>query len=108
MSMYCTTQDLRNYSMTPALYTSMDQAGLVPLIGAASDFADSFLQSQFELPLVSWGKDLSMMVAHIATFYAMIKRGFNPESREDALIQKRYNHAENWLMKISEEKLHPT
>ncbi len=108
MSMYCTVKQLRDFSMSQALFNTMDQAGLIPLIGAASDFADSYLQSKFQLPLISYGLDLSMMVAHIATFYALIKRGMNPEGQEDLLIQKRYNHAESWLMKIADEKITPT
>lgn len=74
----------------------------------ASDHADSYLISRFDLPLASWGKDLRRAVANIALYDIMSTRGYSPESGDNASIRDRAKDAEAWLKDVSAGKATPT
>lgn len=104
---YALPEDLLAYSVSKAQFDRLDQTAIVPCINAASDYCNSYLASQFNLPLIKFGQDLTMNVCHIAAFFLMIKVGFNPNSPEDGLIKARYDYAVKWLQDISNDIIHP-
>src|SRR5687768_909498 len=73
----------------------------------ASVFADSYLASRFELPLVTWGSDLKDAVAAIATFRLLMKRGFSPEAGDNKTYQDQYKDAVSWLKDVGSGKATP-
>jgi phage gp36-like protein len=68
---------------------------------AASGVADSYLQSQYTLPLTSWGYDLLRAVCIIAAYDLMTSRGYNPVGNVDQNIRLRYLDVIAWLEGIA-------
>jgi phage gp36-like protein len=76
-------------------------------IESASRIIDSFLRAQFTLPLVQVGGDVKRACIHIATYYVMVGRGYNPEAGGDPGIRDRYKDAMDWLKLVSAGKAVP-
>lgn len=76
-------------------------------INDASRLIDSFLRAQFTLPLVQVGGDVKRACIHIAVYYALTSRGYNPEVGGDPGIRQRYDDALAWLKLVSSGKAVP-
>ncbi len=76
-------------------------------IESASRLIDSFLRAQFTLPLTQVGGDIKRCCIHIATYYVMVGRGYNPEVGGDPGIRERYKDALDWLKMVSAGKAVP-
>jgi len=75
---------------------------------AASDLADSYLRSQFRLPLVRWGSDLRRHVAMIAAWDILsAQRGFNRDAPAEETWLTRYEQAVAWLKDVSRGVVSP-
>jgi len=105
---YAQPKDLLSYAFNKADYDRLDPNSIIPAINAASDLSNGYLSSQFNLPLLKFGSDLTMNVCFIAAFFLQIKIGFNPNSPQDGLIKARYDLAIKWLESIANEVIHPT
>jgi phage gp36-like protein len=66
-------------------------------LDAASALADSYLQSRYVLPLVTWGNDLKRIVAVIAAYDLITTRGYSPAGNADENVRQRYLDALKWL-----------
>ena len=107
---YALSNHLLAFSMSKAQFDRVNSTcpeSITPCLNAASDFANGYLSSQYNLPLLKFGSDLTMNVCHIAAFYLMVKVGFNPNSPEDQLIKARNDMAIKWLMDINNDLIHP-
>jgi phage gp36-like protein len=76
-------------------------------IADASRVIDSFLRAQFTLPLVQVGGDVKRNCIHIAVYYSLTSRGYNPEAGSDPGIRQRYEDAVAWLKLVSAGKAVP-
>ena len=76
-------------------------------IDAASRLIDSFLRAQFTLPLTQVGSDVKRACIHIATYYVLVGRGYNPDAGADPGIRQRYEEALALLSLVSAGKAVP-
>lgn len=91
-------------SALAAISPSVQDAALL----AASSVADSYLQSRYQLPLVTWGKDLARVVAVIAAYDLLSARGYNPMAGADVNWRQRYLDALAWLDQVSKGEQSPS
>lgn len=71
---------------------------------AVSRIADGYLRTQYTLPLTSYGEDLKQIIADMAAYHAIAKRGFNPANPEYAILRQTYEDAESKLRMIPMHK----
>lgn len=87
---------------------SITSQGLDEALSAASQLADGYLRQQYDLPLKTWGADLTRAICHIASYDVLTARGYNPEAGGDVTIRIRYEDAIRWLERVSDGKISPS
>lgn len=103
---YATPQEFDAYGLPSSFLPNVGGDIITAHLQAASDFADGFLASRFNLPLTIWGADLKRYVCSIAAYYLAGYVGMNPETNAPMLIH-RYNEALDWLKGINNKTIHP-
>lgn len=106
-SQYATKSDLTTLAITAAAAGRFGDAAIEGQLQAASSLCDSFLVSQFTLPLITWDMSLTRAVCDIAAYYLYCQFGFNPAAPQDKLIQTRYEMALKWLAQIQQKEIFP-
>ena len=107
MSQYAQDSDLLQLALNSEQAAQFSSQDRVAAIVAASGFADSYLTSQFQLPLSAWDQGLTFHVCSLAAYWLFARRGMNPEAPEDQVLKQRAEMAMAWLRDIAEEKVHP-
>lgn len=110
-SQYAFKDDLTSLSITAAAATRFGDPAINAQLQAASSVADSYIASQFTLPLETsppgWDMSLTRAVCDIAAYFLYCQFGFNPNAPQDALIKARYEMAIAWLTQIKDKKIFP-
>lgn len=113
-SQYAQDADIQKLAITPAAYTRFEgiATGTVSAaLQAASSIADSYLASQFTLPLQSmpqgWDMSLTMNVCWIACYLLYNQYGYAPMAPGDDMVAKRYEAAIKWLEQVRDEEIFP-
>lgn len=108
MSAYATRDELANLGVTAqALADVSDEAQDAALV-AASELADSYLGSRFELPLTAWSSDIKRHVCAIASWDLLAgTRGFSPEAGSNVTVRMRYEDAIKWFEQVSKNQVTP-
>ena len=106
MTVYATYEQFSRL-LPSTLFSSIDIALQVQALSDASAEADGYLDSQYQLPLVAWGFDLSTHVCEIAAYRLIMFRGFNPDSGHDQHFRMRYDDAIAWLTKVARGVVSP-
>jgi phage gp36-like protein len=113
-SQYATAADIQKLAITPAAYARFEGASagcVVAALQAASSIADTYLPSQFTLPLQvspqGWDMSLTMNVCWIAAWLLYNSFGFAPMAPGDDLVVKRYESALAWLGQIRDKEIFP-
>lgn len=113
-SQYATTAQLQLLALTPAAYARFETASpgcSTAALQAASSIADSYLVSQFTLPLQTspqgWDMSLTMNTCWIAAWLLYTTYGFAPMAPGDDLVVKRYDSAIRWLEQIRDKQIFP-
>jgi len=102
MPQYATIDDLAQLGLRKLATAGLTDADLNAALVAASETADSYMRSQFRLPLVSWGADLRRHVAMLAAWDILsAQRGFNPDSPGNDIWLARYEQALSWFKDVS-------
>lgn len=96
-TVYATRTDLGQIGVLAQALTNVPTVAQDEALQAASGVADDYLQSQFVLPLVSWGYSLTRAVCAIAAWDCLTVRGYSPQSQSDQNIRQRYEDALKWL-----------
>jgi len=104
MPNYAVQSDL---TVPVAAFAPLSGSDLDKALTRASQLADSYLANVFDLPLVSWGEDLRGAVASVATYFAMQKRGFNPDTEDAGALRLGYSDAIKWLEAVAAGKATP-
>lgn len=106
---YCTPADLARFGVNAEAIASVGvQANQRPPIAESSALMDGYLASQFKLPLVSWGSDITGCCAVIAAYTVLRVRGLKPgENPEDNALYLEYKERLRWLEQIAAGKIHP-
>lgn len=80
-----------------ALTSDQHQAGL----NSSADEAMGYFASRGNLPLVSWGTDLTEKVCHMAAYALLSRVGYNPDDGADKNIKLRRDDAITYLLRYS-------
>ena len=110
-SMYATIAQLQTLSITQAQTTRFGVPAMTASLQAASSIADSYIASQFVLPLKAnpIGGDMSLVMAvcAIAAYILNNQAGYNPGAPIDESIKARYDESLKWLELVRDKKIFP-
>lgn len=110
-SQYATSAQLTSLALTPAAANRFGATAIEAQLQAASSICDSYIASQFTLPLVTepqgWDMSLVMATCNIAAYLLYCQYGFNPAAPADKYIQDRYQSAIAWLEQIRDKLIFP-
>ena len=104
---YATVDDLKKFGIPKPAADFFGTSAMDSALQAASSIADSYLASQFVLPLTSWDASLRLQVCNIATYLLYNQFGFSNDKPGDELAKRRYTDALAWLEKVQESKIEP-
>jgi phage gp36-like protein len=108
---YAFADDFAAMGVTAAWVQRFGPAAINAQLKAASSFCDSYLASQFTLPLQleppGWDMSLTKVVCDIAAYQLSMQYGFNPAAPQDDLLVTRYKAAVAWLEAIRDKELFP-
>jgi len=102
VSQYATVTDMQTFGLTSATMATVDTVTQETHLSAASDLADSYLGSRFDLPLLSWGPALTQKVCELAAEAILTIRGYDPEDPGDMSIMLRGKNAREWFESVKE------
>lgn len=100
VTQYATSVDLDS-AINAAALSGVTPTQKTDAIDQASRLIDSFLRSQFTLPLTTVGGDVKRVCMNIAVYYVMVGRGYNPDAGADPGIRQRYEDGIAWLKLVS-------
>lgn len=113
-SQYATTSQIQQLAITPAAFARFEAASpgcVVAAIQAESSIADSYLTSQFVLPLQAspqgWDMSLTLVVCYRAAYSLYFSFGFNPASPDWQVMTGRKEWADKWLDGVSKKIITP-
>ncbi len=110
-SQYAQASDLTSLALTPAAAARFSASAINAQLQAASSLVDSYIVSQFTLPLQTdpqgWDMSLTRSVCIIAAYLLYVQYGFNPSASADQLIVERYKSELEWLTQIRDKKIFP-
>lgn len=104
---YATIDDLSVYGLNAIVLDKLTPAQQTAAINAACDLVDSYLNSKFKLPIVTYGAALTQKVCEIASWTLLSLRGFDPEDPADNEVKNRYDTALKWLEGIKDGEITP-
>lgn len=107
---YCINEDIIATGVSSTILEELELAipgEVARIIENRSAMADGFISGRFVLPLISWGRDLRMMVAQQAGYDIISGKGFSPTSDNGQLWQLKKTEADNWLYNVSSGKINP-
>lgn len=104
---YATLQDLTRLGLPAAATAGLATEALQAALESASSLVDGYLAAGFNLPLASWGDDLTGHVCAVAAWQILRTRGFDPEGRADMAIRTSYEDAIGWLERVAAGRLSP-
>jgi hypothetical protein len=85
-------------------FTTSVSPDIVAALSFASRFADGYLVNTYNLPLLAWSDDLRMMVAKMARWELLGKRGMHADQTMQSYEPK---EALEWLVKVARGDLQP-
>lgn len=103
---YANLDDFDQHGVPTAALRSRTTTQKCDALAAASEKADGKLALRYDLPLVSWGSDLTEAVCKLAAYEEMSVRGFNPDG-SDGHIRDRHNDAWKWLSEVADGRVSP-
>lgn len=113
-SQYATTSQFQQLGITPAAFArfeALSPGSSLAAIQGASSLADTYLSSQFILPLVvspqGWDMALTMYTCWIAAYEVYYQFGFNPSSPDWEILADRKDRAMKWLNGVGEKTITP-
>lgn len=102
---YATQTDLEQHGYPAAVLEGLDSPTIDAALERASQEADGALRGAgYRTPLATWSADLTGAVVAIAAWYLMVRRGFDPESAQDAVFRVRFEDAQKWLSEVANRR----
>lgn len=98
---YATTTDLARFGLPAAALSGISTAAQEAAIDAASAFADSYLRSRHDVPLTTYGVDLTQQVCALAAEMLLTTRGFDATRANGDAVTLRADNARAWLRDVS-------
>lgn len=101
---YATPADVRDpgWGLPAGALRNITDPEIQQALASASSEADSYLSSQYTVPLTGTTPPvLAMKVCHMAAWYLLSGKGFNPQLGMDEAVYTRYKDAISWLKQIA-------
>lgn len=98
---YATTTDFARFGLPAAALTGIATATQEAALDAASVFADSYLRSRYDVPLTTYGVDLTQCVCALAAETLLTTRGFDATRANGDAVTLRADNARTWLRDVS-------
>jgi hypothetical protein len=95
---YCTPADVRGNALHPNAISGVSDIEIDEIARKQTGVANGYLK--FRLPLLHWGDDLRARVADLVAYQIMKRRGFNPESADQIVVDAK-NDALAWLKQVA-------
>jgi phage gp36-like protein len=103
---YATLEDLYEAGLPPAAIGSVAYTVQQKALLRASREADAYLRDRYSLPMASpIDQALIQWVVQIASYYLMVRRGFDPSTPGDAVIRMGYEDALKSLRLVANGQL---
>lgn len=106
-SQYASTAQLASLSLTPQAAARYGDVAMNAALQAASSRADSYLASQFTLPLTSWDMQLTRVVCDMAAFDLARQYGLNPAAPDFNALKSLFDGSLAWLEQVRTHALTP-
>jgi phage gp36-like protein len=110
-SQYGQPSDLTSLAITAAAGQRFGNTAMNAALQAASSIIDTYLPSQFTLPLQvspqGWDMGLTMHACWIAAYLLYNNFGYAPMAPGDEMVAKRYESSLEWLAQIRDKKIFP-
>lgn len=106
-TVYATAQQLTDLGANERLLTGIAPEARDSALASASAQIDSYLSRVFNLPLRTFGVELSRACAVMAAWDLLSVRGFNPDTPQGGLLKQRYDDVLTWLDKIAVGRVKP-
>ncbi len=103
---YADPTDITAFAVPEASIEEIGASQRVDALVAATEVADGFLNSSFELPISAWGSDLRQNVAILAAATLFRQRGADPQG-PDVIVFDSESRAMKWFDRISNGRLKP-
>lgn len=107
MTAYATLTDLHTYGLSAVACGNVTTGDQQVILDGRNAWADGKLRGRYQLPLLAWDVDLRMMVAQLAAYDVMIRRGYNPAAGADVNVRLRYEDALKWFDGVERQNVHP-
>jgi phage gp36-like protein len=107
MSLYCQTSDLITIGINAIALQDVPVPDQQAACQQASDLADSYMRGRYQLPLLSWGSDITYHTAQIAVYLVLKARGYNPSAGADDNVRLGYEDSIKWFEGIQRQNTHP-
>jgi phage gp36-like protein len=110
---YATRTDLEAVGINPAAIAGIDNTKVTEALTSASARVDSYLRSQFTLPLTQFGADIVEATCKIAAYELLAGRGYNPAAGSDPNVRQRYEDMvgtpgkSGWLEQVAKGLVNP-
>jgi phage gp36-like protein len=103
---YCDPSDIVSDAVPEAAIEDITASARANACISASEEADGYLNSAYELPLSAWGLDLRSKCAEMAAAKLFRQRGFDPDG-PDKVVMDTEKAAIEWLNRIANGRLKP-
>ncbi len=107
VTVYATTEQLGRFGLNARALDKIDPADVAESLEATSREIDSYLRSQYTLPLMQVGLDVAKCCAQMTAYDLIVTRGLNPELAGDDTYEKRYARSVRWLEQIAGGRAFP-
>lgn len=106
---YCRPRDMKRVVAQRGLFGQQsDSYTPVQLDEYARDATDEMsgsLGAMFGMPLTAWGLDIRRKAAELATYHALLHRGFSPDDEGGKAYRKMHDDVQNWLKAVREQDI---
>lgn len=106
-NIYATLQQLVDLGAKERQLSGITPEERQSALDSASSQIDSYLYKVYKLPLLKYDTALSRACAIMAAWDLLSVRGFNPDTKQGELLERRYDGVIAWLDKISTGKVKP-
>lgn len=102
MPRYATIDDLAISGLPPAAFGDLSPIQIQGILDRVSAIADSYMGDKYTLPLQPpYDPALVDAVCQIAAWRLLVLRGFDPNVPGDEPVEKGYNDARAWLVRVA-------
>lgn len=103
---YANLDDLDTHGMPNGALAAMTPSKRAAALAATTEEIGGALSLRYDLPLQSWGIDLTKACCKITAYELLSVKGFNPDG-DDSNVRDRYDDAWKWVTAVANSKLNP-